>query len=188
MTLVFLKRAALTHGYRPITETKAFTEHWAHCHQAQQWVFYLRLLSEGGFETEIGKNWSCCLICVLKNNKSVLGLFRWMARLLFQKPTFAPHSLFFTKDDALQWDPKQESSWEWTNRKEEILITPSSQKCTERRNYPMEVNELSQVDEGKIAVKRGQSFLFSLSLFRGKWLRSRSILLEDAEHSNTEME
>lgn len=66
--------------------------------------------------------------------------------------------------------------------------TPSSLKCTERRNYPMEVNEVSQVDEGKIAAKRGQRFLFSLSLFCGKWLRSRSILLEDAEHSNTEME
>lgn len=58
--------------------------------------------------------------------------------------------------------------------------TPPSQKRTERRNYPMEVNEVSQVDEGKIATKRGQRFLFSLSLFRGKWLRSRSILLEDA--------
>lgn len=52
----------------------------------------------------------------------------------------------------------------------------------------MEVNEVSQVDEGKIAAKRGQRFLFSLSLFRGKWLRSRSILLEDAEHSNAETE
>lgn len=52
----------------------------------------------------------------------------------------------------------------------------------------MEVNEVSQVDEGKIAAKRGQRFLFSLSLFHGKWLRSRSILLEDAEHSNAEME
>lgn len=61
------------------------------------------------------------------------------------------------------------------------------QKRTERRNYPKEVNEVSQVDEGKIAVKRGQRFLFSLSFFRGKWLRSRSILLEDVEHSNAEM-
>lgn len=61
------------------------------------------------------------------------------------------------------------------------------QKRTERRNYPKEVNEVSQVDEGKIAVKRGQHFLFSLSFFRGKWLRSRSILLEDVEHSNAEM-
>lgn len=73
---------------------------------------------------------------------------------------------------------------------EDDVITPSppSQKRTERRNYPMEVNEVSQVDEGKIAVKRGQRFLFSLSLFCGKWLRSRSILLEDAEHSNAETE
>lgn len=52
----------------------------------------------------------------------------------------------------------------------------------------MEVNEVLQVDEGKIAAKRGQCFLFSLSLFCGKWLRSRSILLEDAEHTNKEME
>lgn len=52
----------------------------------------------------------------------------------------------------------------------------------------MEVNEVSQVDERKIAAKRGQRFLFSLSLFCEKWLRSRSILLEDAEHSNAEME
>lgn len=52
----------------------------------------------------------------------------------------------------------------------------------------MEVNEVLQVDEGKIAAKRGQCFLFSLSLFCGKWLRSRSILLEDAEHGNKEME
>lgn len=71
---------------------------------------------------------------------------------------------------------------------EENVITPPVQKRSERRNYPMEVNEVSQVDEGKIAAKRGQRFLFSLSLFRGKWLRSRSILLEDAEHSNAEME
>lgn len=74
----------------------------------------------------------------------------------------------------------------------ENVITPpppSVQKRSERRNYPMEVNEVSQVDEGKIAAKRGQRFLFSLSLFRGKWLRSRSILLEDAEYStNAEME
>ena len=52
----------------------------------------------------------------------------------------------------------------------------------------MEVNEVSQVDEGKIAAKRGQRFLFSLSLFHGKWLRSRSILLEDAMHSESEGE
>lgn len=52
----------------------------------------------------------------------------------------------------------------------------------------MEVNEVSQVDERKIAAKRGQRFLFSLFLFHGKWLRSRSILLEDAQHSNTKME
>lgn len=65
---------------------------------------------------------------------------------------------------------------------------PPLQRRTGRRNYPMEVNEVSQVDEGKIAAKRGQRFLFSLSLFCEKWLRSRSILLEDAEHSNAEME
>lgn len=43
-------------------------------------------------------------------------------------------------------------------------------------NYPAEVNEVSQVDEGKIAVKRGQCFLFSLfpPRWRGKkWPRSR---------------
>lgn len=45
------------------------------------------------------------------------------------------------------------------------VITPPVQKCSERRNYPMEVNEVSQVDERKIAAKRGQRFLFSLSLF-----------------------
>lgn len=52
----------------------------------------------------------------------------------------------------------------------------------------MEVNEVSRVDEGKIAAKRGQCFLFSLSLFCVKWLRSRSILLEDAEVFNAEIE
>lgn len=57
----------------------------------------------------------------------------------------------------------------------------------ERRNYPAEVNEVSQVDEGKIAAKRGQCFLFSLSLFQGKLLRSRSILLEDGEQSKAGM-
>lgn len=62
------------------------------------------------------------------------------------------------------------------------------QKSTERRNYTMEVNEVSRVDEGKIAAKRGQCFLFSLSLFCVKWLRSRSILLEDAELFNMETE
>lgn len=64
---------------------------------------------------------------------------------------------------------------------------PPRLKRTERRNYPTEVNEVSQVDEGKIAAKRGQCFLFSLSLFQGKLLRSRSILLEDGEQSNTGM-
>lgn len=73
-------------------------------------------------------------------------------------------------------------------REDGVIISAPPQKGTERRNYPTEVNEVSQVDEGKIAAKRGQRFLFSLSLCRGKWLRSRSILLEDAEHSNAEME
>lgn len=42
-------------------------------------------------------------------------------------------------------------------------------------NYPAEVNEVSQVDEGKIAAKRGQRFLFSLFPPRQqgkKWPRS----------------
>lgn len=43
------------------------------------------------------------------------------------------------------------------------LTSPSSGKtAVKEENYPAEVNEVSQVDEGKIAAKRGQCFLFSL--------------------------
>lgn len=39
--------------------------------------------------------------------------------------------------------------------------------AVKEENYPTEVNEVSQVDEGKIAAKRGQRFLFSL--FPPQW-------------------
>lgn len=54
--------------------------------------------------------------------------------------------------------------------------------AVKKENYPEEVNEVSQVDEGKIAAKRGQRFLFSLfpPRRRGKnGLSQDGALLED---------
>lgn len=55
---------------------------------------------------------------------------------------------------------------EETNARTRATALPPTQgagkRAVKEENYPMEVNEVSQVDEGKIAAKRGQCFLFSL--------------------------